>query len=777
MTVKEISVDIDPKAFSEQIDERRREFPPENKALAHRTTVFSAGKDRQIVTVQQIAAPNIEFIEILKDGLKNNYAQINWRTTRWEVDAGGAVGFNIYRRTVTDQEPLKEVPRDIAQRESVTTFSRDGVDRLSQGITRQGRFAPERKSYAYIDTSKIPTTVINPRLQDIQQVNQAQFLSNLNSDQARNFLAEFERFLNLRRFRQIGFVDYSKFINAEKQKFVSVREREFVDMSFRDKNVRIGERYEYYVTALSVDGRENPRSTIVKVDMRDQTPIDPPISLIVKQRNESEIQLSVATNPGDKIEKVLFFRKTDDDEVAFRRVATAKNIRDCVQLLDKTVEYTKTYTYRVILENIHGVFSQPSEVTYVSTVQKITPQSRSNNLRIPIMNAVQDQNSDFIKVTISPNDNRIAFYELTRRDLTIHERRFSNVSQTETNYGGTGWITNKFEVPRVREIINDVTSDQTGRTISKNFLKRKARSKEIVFIDDTISPNHIYQYRVQGSDLFGNKSSFAFDLVRAEGKKAVRTPVNLKSETLRGFPFRAKIVWSDDNLATEFSASQLFDGISSIDKDASKTIYRVQRRKLGENQYESFPLTANTFLIDEVASLDPVDFQAIKVEDTFEKEPNQISESPDINLQRQKQQRPFGIPDFLTENSIYFYRVEAIADNGDRSNFTEEFEVSSLPDLSDPINLKVEVVNSRVRPLIGKVSWGVDLLKFRPDHWLVQRKFDTTADTFETLGRSYLETNFFDKTLELGSKYIYRIKSVDAIGRESDFFEVRLDTT
>ena len=39
-----------------------------------------------------------------------------------------------------------------------------------------------------------------------------------------------------------------------------------------------------------------------------------------------------------------------------------------------------------------------------------------------VLNAVIDQDSAFVKVTISVNDSKVLYYELDRQDLTIHER-------------------------------------------------------------------------------------------------------------------------------------------------------------------------------------------------------------------------------------------------------------------------------------------------------------------------------------------------------------------
>jgi hypothetical protein len=128
----------------------------------------------------------------------------------------------------------------------------------------------------------------------------------------------------------------------------------------------------------------------------------------------------------------------------------------------------------------------------------------------------------------------------------------------------------------------------------------------------------------------------------------------------------------------------------------------------------------------------------------------------------------------LEENEAYFYRVAAISANGEESNFTKEFEVSTLPDLSSPLDVKVEVVNTKHRPVIARLTWKTAGDKSRPDHWMIERKRDVPNDTFKFLGRAYTDEKFFDRNLNVGASYVYRVKSVDLVGRESAFFEARL---
>ena len=136
----------------------------------------------------------------------------------------------------------------------------------------------------------------------------------------------------------------------------------------------------------------------------------------------------------------------------------------------------------------------------------------------------------------------------------------------------------------------------------------------------------------------------------------------------------------------------------------------------------------------------------------------------------------FTFPPFLESSDIYFYRIAAIDESRNESNFTEEFEVSTVPSLSDPLSFKVELLNKRVRPLLVRLSWNIDSTKVRPDRFIIEKKIDVLNDVFQVVGEAFIENEFLDKDIESGNNYIYRIKGVDLLGRESQVFEARLST-
>jgi len=754
---KEVSVSVDLEELERQLQEKREEEDfSETKSFNTRSTVFTLGSDPRLTTKRQIAAPDFYLVEILKDRLDNPYLQLNWRVDRVDVDSGGIVGFNIYRRRLSDI--------DESSFKGTLPFSVAAFDRLSVGNKRYGKFSFDRKALYNIKRGSIPLEILNSNLSTLRNVEALKLFSS--PDEEISLEDSFQRFFARIQFEKVAYVDYTAFVAEERKKFLFVQDRNVVSLSYKDKKVGYSETFEYYIECITKNLGENPRSDTVTVTTEDNDAVRPPSSLKLKQLNEREIQLVISIDPREKIAQVIVYRRSDD-EISFDKLITVANTNNCINVIDGSVQYTKSYIYRVFLQNIHGLLSEPKEIKVFSTTQKVTPQSRSVNLKIPIISAVQDQNSDYVRITISPNDPLISFYELQRRDLSIYEKRFAVPSPLETNYGAPGWPANTFFVQKERQPIIQTSKEKTSA------LKTKMTFKEIVFVDDTISKDHIYQYRTRGYDLFGNPSSYAFSTVRTTGKKSLRTPVNIKAETLRGFPFRLKLLWDDDNLSTLRTTEELFSGSSSVDKVENKILYKVQRRKIGETTYESFPATANKFIIDEVSSVDAVTFEGKLIDDTYVRLPNASQDDENLKI-KDNIRRAFKLPNFLKENDIYFYRITAISKDGEESNASSEFQISTLADLSDPIDFRATVLNSKVSPVMVQLTWELDTLKSVPDYWTIERKIDSKNDSFSTIGKAYLESQFFDRNLKLGNTYLYRIKAFDVVGRESGYFEARL---
>lgn len=664
------------------------------KEFKVRSTVFSVSKDTKVLSTDQTSVPNLFLIEILQDQLKQLFVRINWKVER--VGVSNIVGFNVYRR---------KKKQFFTKKLSFSNFSKFGFN-----LKKNGKFSFDKKAIESVKKGIIPIEILNSKLANEQEIKKLQSFASLQKSDLSQ--AEVEK-LVFNEFEKIAYIDYSNFINKEKQKKVFVIDSNFANLFFDDDKVSYREIYEYFVTSISKTGEETYQSDTVDVLVIDNKGISDP-TLTAKQINEKEIFFSVKFNKFDKIDNVIVMRKSQD-EVAFKTIAVFEDINeDKLNFVDKTIEYLKNYSYRVFLKNIDEILSNPAEILLFSSAN-IIEKSKSNNLRIPIISAFQEQNSNSVSIKIFPNDSLIYFYQLQRRDFSIGEKKFSTPSN---------WINNQFFVDR------------------KNLT-------EIKFVDNFVYPQHVYQYRIVGFDIFGNSSSYALAVIGVENKKVLRIPIDMRIEILRQFPIRIKFSWKNDN----------------IEIDNATLSYLVQRRKNNATTYESFPLVKGEFIVDEAASNDVTDF-SVNIEKT--------SNSSEDVIVPEKRQRSFGVPDFLTENGIYFYRVKTIQQNGDESSFSEEIKVSTLADLSEPINFRAKVANVKVKPLTVQLMWETDQTKLRPDYWVIERKQDNINDAFKTIGFSYIAEEFFDRNVEFGNNFVYRIKSVDTLKRESNKIEARI---
>jgi len=739
MAIRETSKLIDINSLKVQLKEQKLSRVSHLPSFG--STTISVGSDRRLQAPKQTQSPDLQLLELLKDGLDNIYTQLHWRIRRIDLEAGKIVAFNVYRRRFSTDE-IERDP-DVNQLASAV-FNARNVDRISNKITKRGKFSEERKSLPFIKKGSIQSSVLNFNLDE--EISK----SESSRDGFIESTADFQNYLQSYRFEKIGVVDYTSFIAQQKRKIVFVVEREFVDLLFSDKKVSYNDVFEYFITSVTKEGQESSRSNSIKVKIQDPTPISPPLSIIAKQISDTKMRLSIRVSKRDNVSKLLIYKRSETD-VEFVRFLETDVIKDSLDFVDHTVSYLNTYIYRAFVQNIFGELSEPKEITVFSSVKKITAKSQSNNLKIPVFNASSDQNSSNINISIFPNDPTVSYYELQRRDLSIHEKKFSKPSDIETNYGGDGWAQNKFFVERETQFINNV-----GET---NLLQRRLVAKQINFIDDAITPGHLYQYRTRGFDLFGNSTSYQFSIVRSKTDKRLRIPINLRYFVVRGFPFRVQIEWNNDNPTL-------------IESDI-KYRFKIQRRRKNSLIYETFPLTENNFLIDEVPTEDFVPFSETII-DNFNQEQQLNSQNIQVTSQKTSLKRTFPIPDFLFPNDIYFYRIAVVGPNGEDSNYTEEMEVSTLPELSEPLEFSARVLNVKIRPIVGILEWKTDTSKALPDYWLVERKTSAKNDSFRTIGKVYLQSQFFDRDLNLGNQYIYRIKSFDTTGRESQFIETRL---
>lgn len=683
---KIISLDLKKLAFAvtEQIKP-----PQEIKTPSIRSTIFSIGSDSRVGSVQ-LSTPNLFLIEILRDSLKQLYIRINWKIPRFDIDSGKIIGFNVYRRRLSTFFDKKLTSKQF--------------EKLTANLKKNGEFSEQKKGIFNVKRGTIPQNSLNSNIKIQENQEDAGFsLPKVNN------------------FEKIAFVDYTQFIGKEKLKTVFSVDSENISIFYEDLTVGLGEEYDYFVSAVSSYLEETFQSETIHVFVEDNEQISPP-EVLVKQINENSILLNVTYKKQDQIDDVIIYRQEIDNDSLFVKIAELKDVDfSAASFLDEKAFFGKEFIYRIFVRNIHGVLSPPKEIKFFSStnIQK----SQSNNIRQPVFNAIQQKN--IARLVISPNDTKILFYKIDRRDLFIDERKFIVPSKETNGYGGNGWSSNQIFYDRINPV-------------------------PVEFIDDTVSAGHVYQYRIAGEDRFGNKSSNSYQTIEIIKQELLKSPINIGIQTLRENPLRIKLTWDDAN---EYTGGVI-------------PLFEIHRRT-GHNSFASFPLTENRFLIDEVYTDDAVQFSRDKIDDIYVPSPDKIIQK------KQFTGRSNGILDFLKENLFYFYRVKVLTSEGSFSPFSEEMKLSTFQSLASPINFIAVNENPKIKPITVHLSWDIQQNKFLPDRFIIQRKTDNVNDVFANIGNAYFENEFFDRNIRSGN-YLYRIKSMDASGRETDFIETRI---
>ena len=690
---------------------KSKETIVEQKPISVRSTIFSLGSSSQVVSVQP-STPDLYLAELMKDSLNQLFVRINWKIPRFDVDAKKAVGFNVYRKKI--------------KMFSGTKLSNNQFLKLIRNRPRTSKFSPERNGIFNVDRSLLATETLSPNLSEEQKTLDARTLSSIGGTSRQDLSSRLEGII--RDFEKIAFVDFSKFIIKEKQKQVFVEDSLNVSISFDDKTANWGETVEYFVTAVSEDSEETFQSDVIRILVKDNTSIAQP-NLSIHQIDETQILLKISYQEQKQIDNIFIYRRQTEEDLEFLKVAEFFDVqKDFIEFVDQKVRIGRQYTYRVFLEDIHGVMSAPSEImTFSSTnIQK----SSSNVLRKPTFNAIQQKN--IATINISPNDSKVLYYLIDRRDLSVDERAFIVPGRSTNKYGGNGWVTNQLFYDRI-----NISS--------------------INFIDDTVSRGHVYQYRIVGIDRFGNKTGYSYQKIEILEGELLKSPTNLRMEILREFPFRIKISWDDENIYDE----------------NVKPFYEIQRRTT-YTDFASFPLLKNQFIADEVISDDSLIF----VEDLKEEDLKSLPDrNRDVSTRSAKRvSRSRGVLDFLKENFFYFYKVKIVLSEGSVSPFSDELKISTFTKLSPPIGFTISFENPKIKPAVVKLNWVVETNKMKSDHFVIERKIDNSNDIFVPIGKSYFNYEFFDRNVQLGKNYVYRIKSVNTLGYNSEYQENRIKT-
>jgi hypothetical protein len=586
-----------------------------------------------------------------------------------------------------------------------------------------------------------------------------------------NSFTEYNESFNIKnsvyKFNKIGTVSFSQFLAEQKNKAVYISNRDYCELSFKDRNVGFGETFGYYVQLVTKQLGAPFKSDEIYITIDDFAIPAPPLEVTIKKATSwlPGLSIRVLLDDNPYAAKILVQKRSSDErQINFEFLPDLPISGKSLIFADPDVISGMNYYYRFFVQNIFGRISLPLEVASsalvqgnknpAAVIQKATSIIGNETIKSPVLSTAQDENSDHIKVSISPNDPLILYYAIDRMDTTINERDFTVPSNTYTGYGGSGWVTDKFFVEKTVEVIDSSPTSYLAKTLLK----------EITFIDTTTVVGHTYQYRARGYDLAGNGGPYSFSFATTAKKKSIRSPINLKIEILRKFPLRVKISWDDDNAG---SPKEVRDNIQ----------FQVARRPVSQNYYEYFPLTKNNFIIDEVATLDAIGFEKMDLSGFG----TEISGQTEL-IQASKLRRSTGLPAFLESSFRYLYKVSARViqpaenfiseDLITESNYSSELEFWALTEVSTPVDLIGEAISPKVKPNVIRLSWTNKKDRLLPDNWLIERKSNSVNELFKIIGKTYLENEYLDYEVKPGSTYVYRVTAFDSIGRASDPAEI-----
>jgi hypothetical protein len=503
-----------------------------------------------------------------------------------------------------------------------------------------------------------------------------------------------------------------------------------VEYTFDDESISYGKSYSYYILSVDKNMQESVRSKIVTIDVDGfRVPECPRRVNTSVQRSVVSLAMSVE----DKlIEKFEIYRKETDrgfvkpevrnlsvisgrSGMTLEKVARVRQQNNFIQIgesfigsmgsstfFDRSAIPGMKYTYRVYSVDIFGNKSEcPRELElYIPE-----PQLKQNELRKPTMTVEVDSKTNKMKITFSSDDSRIKSFFIERRDLTIGQLGFSIPgAPSRTIFGNpdVGRSSSRFDGPKLSD--GDRSLQWNGHFENDG--------EEITFIDVTSQVEHTYQYRVYGVDRFGNISPYDVSRpVFVANRPMVNAPVNLSSSLVynaNGDVQGVRLTWDNGN--NDVNAEERLGSRSALNDTIVRSLFQIERRRVGEERWLEFPLIEETTFFDRVQ--------------------DGTSES---QLFR---------PEYLKLNERYIYRIEAIQSGAYISNFSSPIEVFVGSPVARPSNFKISPADTKIRPFYVTLNWDTPAESGVVDRWEIER---AEVNNFAAVRLNFRDTSQLDR--------------------------------
>lgn len=605
---------------------------------------------------------------------------------------------------------------------------------------------------------------------------------------------------NAFQFREIGFLSLDK--------IRSTTIGDHVEYTFQDESVGYGVGYKYYLVSVDKDMIESTRSQMIEVTVEGVRIPERPKRIFV-QNVQDFISLNVIVED-QLVEKFeIYRREADRGLIKFRdvispsyssagfNVGVSLSVRSPNGFIkigeglngssnagsnfyDRTVIPGRKYIYRVYSVDIFG---NKSESPYEFDVFVPDRVSKQNELLKPTLNVEVDATTSKARVVFKCGDARVKNLFITRRDITIGQKAFtapSEVNEIKLGSPKAGEGSLHFEGQVLRGEQRDVS--WTG------FFENNR--DETVYIDRTVTYDHVYQYRIHGVDLYGNVTPYEYSKpVMITRRAMIDAPINVAGNVVQGRGFvvgGVKLSWHEANI--DISTEDRLGSRDALRNTSVRTLYQVERKKLGEEKWYEFPMVEDTSFFDASAATLGSRFAV----------------SPKFR------------PPPVEANQTYVYRVKAMQTGSFVSNYSSTVEVFAALPVVTPTNFRVRSSDTRVSPFYVVLNWDTSNASGIVDKWEIQRceinnfaasrinnknaddlktlKFSAYREVFRESSRfnsqaiDYVSTlslakpqagggrdlfsgqhQFQDTNLTLGNTYFYRIRSVGLDGSMSDW--------
>jgi hypothetical protein len=589
---------------------------------------------------------------------------------------------------------------------------------------------------------------------------------------------------NKQKFEQIAFIP----ISAAR----AIEVNGYIEYTFEDESVSYGKGYRYFIATVNSDLQQSPRSSIATVVVEGLRVPERPRNVVA---GISQIGISLTIDVADQlVEKFEVYRKDSSvnapREVKSRTLSDMKGftsslrtrtrvdngyilIGEAINSLkggavysDKNVRPGENYVYRVYSVDIFGNKSE-SPVETPAFIPDL--EQKFVNLQGPTILAEVDATTGKVKITLQCSDTLVETLRLERRDLTIGQATFTSPDQPSRNIFGKGTVLRRrsFEGERLFNREPDIS----WNGIFSN------KQEPIVFIDYTVTFDHTYQYRIHGVDRYGNRTSYNVTRpIMTIRRPFINTPVALTSSLIANENNEigaVKLSWIEANI--EHSAEEMIGSQATLTDTAKRTLYQVERKKKGEEIWQTFALTTASQLVDLV--------------DTGKQAPNNR-------------------PSYVQANQVYEYRVQAIQSGAFISNFTPSHTVFAGFPIAPPKGLALRTPAVHVSPFYVMINWNTDLQSGVVDSWEIERaevnnfaaarlnaqnpsdfknlEFATFRTVYRESSRGAGKENddivtsakrdesvivgehmFMDTMIDFGNSYFYRIRAVGPDGQKS----------